>query len=173
MIVPDADRTRIDEAAAASGLEVDEIREDRSAGTWRVTVVVDGDDGVDLDALAELSRVLDPLAETWGAPSQTTVLEVTSRGVDAPLTAPRHWRRARGRKVEIAYRDASDGGPTAARVGDVSADESSVRLVRPTKRGPVAESVGLDRIARAVVTVEFAPAPAEEMAALSADRGAE
>jgi ribosome maturation factor RimP len=30
----------------------------------------------------------------------TYVLEVTSPGVDRPLTQPRHWRRARSRLVE-------------------------------------------------------------------------
>lgn len=68
-----------------------------------VRVVVDKDGGVTLDDIAEVSRavsdVLDlPEAEQLLAGAYT--LEVTSPGVDRPLTAPRHWRRSVGRLVK-------------------------------------------------------------------------
>ena len=58
---------------------------------------VDKDGGVTLDDVAdatrEVSRVLDD-SDVMG--EQPYTLEVTSRGVDKPLTLPRHWRRNAG-----------------------------------------------------------------------------
>src|SRR3712207_9422431 len=55
-------------------------------------------------SVAELSRalsvVLDAQDEALGR--SPYVLEVTSPGVDRPLTAPRHWRRNVGRLVSVA-----------------------------------------------------------------------
>lgn len=78
-----------------------------------VRVVVDRDGGVDLDDVAEVSRAvseaLDALdAAEPGALGSTYVLEVTSPGVDRPLTAPRHWRRNAGRRVRAVLRDGTD-----------------------------------------------------------------
>ena len=170
MIVPDPDRTRIREAAAARGLDVEDVREDSRGATWGVTVVVDADGGASLDDLAALSGDLDPLAEEWGGPTRAVTLEVTSRGVDAPLTAIRHWRRARGRQVALTYVP-GQSGPTRARVGDVDESAGTVRLVSREGRGLRADSVALDAVDRAVIRVEFRPAPEDETALL-ADPGA-
>jgi ribosome maturation factor RimP len=68
--------------------------------------VVDRDGGIDLDAVAEVSRVvsqqLDGDEDAFAGPY---VLEVTSPGVDRPLTEPRHWRRASGRLVKVVVGD--------------------------------------------------------------------
>ena len=73
------------------------------AGKRRVLrVAVDGDDGVTLDDVAdatrEVSEVLDA-SDVMG--EQPYTLEVTSRGVDRPLTLPRHWRRNADRLVKV------------------------------------------------------------------------
>jgi len=64
-----------------------------------VRVVVDRDQGVTLDDIAEVSRavseVLDANDDGMGRPY---VLEVTSPGVDRPLTERRHWQRNIGRR---------------------------------------------------------------------------
>lgn len=172
MIVPEPDRATIAAAAARRGLDVEEVREDSRGTTWRVTVVVDGDDGAPLDLLTELSHELDPLAERWGGPSRAVTLEVTSRGVDAALTEPRHWRRARGRSVELRWAPGATG-PERARVGDVDERAGTVRLVHSVKgRRPKAGTVALDSVAHAVVRVEFSPAPEAELELLSEPGGA-
>lgn len=72
-------------------------------------VVIDRDEGISLDDVAGLSRaVADVLDEDEGVIGRSPyVLEVTSPGVDRPLTEPRHWRRAVGRLVEVAVREGS------------------------------------------------------------------
>ncbi|MDV8000427.1 ribosome maturation protein RimP [Rhodococcus sp. IEGM 1408] len=166
MIVPESDRAHIRTAVAERGLELEEIREDSAATTWHVTVVVDGDTGVTLDHLAELSIELDGIAEQWGGPDRAVTFEVTSRGVDAPLSEPRHWRRARGRQVELSYVEGVDG-PTQGRVGDLDEASGTVRLVTRSGRGMRVNSVALSEVARAVIRVEFRPAPEGELALLS------
>ena len=92
---------------AALGLDVEAV-EITPAGKRRVLrVAVDKDGGVTLDDVAdatrEVSRVLDD-SDVMG--EQPYTLEVTSRGVDRPLTLPRHWRRNVGRLVKVTSRAA-------------------------------------------------------------------
>src|SRR3954471_9103888 len=93
-----------------------------------VRVVVDRDGGVSMDDVADVSRVvsdaLDALDEAEpSALGPSYVLEVTSPGVDRPLTAPRHWRRNIGRLVTVTLRE---GPAVTGRV--LSADDTEVRL---------------------------------------------
>lgn len=78
-----------------------------SAGRRRVLrITVDADGGVSLDDIALASRELS--ARLDGSPDmgeQAYTLEVSSPGVDRPLTQPRHWRRAIGRMVEAPLAD--------------------------------------------------------------------
>ena len=166
MIVPEPDRAYIRKAVTDRGLDLEDLRENTESATWRVTVVVDGDSGAALDDLAALATDLDPLAEEWGDPERTVVLEVTSRGVDAPLEAPRHWRRARGRQVDLTYVDGV-AGPARGRVGDLDEDAGVVRIVHRVNRAITADSVALEDVARAAIRVEFRPAPQDEMDMLS------
>jgi ribosome maturation factor RimP len=103
-----------------------------SAGRRRILrVVVDADGGVSLDDIAlasrELSSKLDNAAEMGELPY---TLEVSSPGVDRPLTQPRHWRRAIGRLVVAPLVVAAPGGDdaefTEGRI--VGTDESGVTL---------------------------------------------
>jgi ribosome maturation factor RimP len=53
-------------------------------------------------------------------------LEVSSPGVDRPLTSPRHWRRAAGRLVTVKVTDAGGSQPVSGRV--TVADEDGVTM---------------------------------------------
>jgi ribosome maturation factor RimP len=118
------------------------------AGKRRILrVSVDKDGGVTLDEVAdatrEVSRVLDG-SDVMG--EQPYTLEVTSRGVDKPLTLPRHWRRNQGRLVEVRV----DGGKTVTgRIA--SSDDTAVRLDvdGATREIPYAD------VAKALVQIEF------------------
>ncbi|MDQ6849075.1 MAG: ribosome maturation factor RimP [Actinomycetota bacterium] len=79
-----------------------------------VRVIVDADGGVDLDAVAEVSRVvsaaLDDDSPGGAAFAGPFVLEVSSPGVDRPLSEQRHWRRAVGRLVSVPIGEQSVSG---------------------------------------------------------------
>ncbi len=132
---------------AALGLHV-EAGEIPPAGKRRVLrVAVDKDGGVTLDDVAdatrEVSRVLDE-SDVMG--EQPYTLEVTSRGVDRPLTLARHWRRNVGRLVKVTL----EGGET--RTGRIlSSGEAAATLdVSDTRR-----EVAFDDVAKALVQIEF------------------
>ena len=102
------------------GLDLDDV-EVRGSGPNRVLrIVVDCDGGVPLDVISnasrELSRELDR-SDAMGSSRYT--LEVTSRGVDRPLTLPRHWMRNIGRLVVATT---SDGARVRGRIASASSD---------------------------------------------------
>ena len=106
----DATRDQIErelvDPLAVLGLDVEAV-EITPAGKRRVLrVAVDKDGGVTLDDVAdatrEVSEVIDA-SDVMG--EQPYTLEVTSRGVDRPLTLPRHWRRNADRLVKVTTKD--------------------------------------------------------------------
>lgn len=104
---------------SAAGFDLEDVAVTAAGRRNVVRVVVDRDGGLDLDAVAEVSRVVSAAlddSDVAGATAYT--LEVTSPGVDRPLTEPRHWRRATGRLVRA--------GNVTGRVLD--ADDDRVRL---------------------------------------------
>lgn len=124
----DARRDRLVElltpVIADAGLDLEDL-EIVPAGRRRLLrVVVDRDGGVSLDDVAEVSQgVSSALDSSEAMGSAAYVLEVTSPGVDRPLTQPRHWRRAAGRLVTVPT---DDGGRLTGRV--VRAEDDSVVL---------------------------------------------
>ena len=150
-----AARDRIEQELAtplgALGLDVEAV-ELTPAGKRRILrIAVDGDDGVTLDDVAsatkKVSEVLDAspaVQEALG--EQPYTLEVTSRGVDRPLTLPRHWRRNADRLVKVT----TTGGDTiTGRI--VGSDDASATLdVEGTPR-----EVAYVEVAKALVQIEF------------------
>jgi ribosome maturation factor RimP len=92
----------LEPVVTARGFDLEEVVV-TPAGKRRVLrVVVDKDGGVDLDDIANVSTsVASTLDETDAMGAVPYVLEVTSPGVDRPLTLPRHWRRATSRLVQV------------------------------------------------------------------------
>ncbi|MFC3961955.1 ribosome maturation factor RimP [Nocardia jiangsuensis] len=137
------------------------------SGQAKVTIVVDRDAATDLDTVAELSADLSEVLDTAGDFGEAAyLLEVTTPGVERPLDAERHWRRARGRKARITLRTGAPhpepgaGSRFEARIGALTGD--SIALVLGGRRNPHRVTVPLADIAEAVVQVEFnAPGAAE------------
>ena len=151
----------------AHGLDLEGVELSGTGDATVVRVVVDSDPGADLDDLADVSRELSAALDTADPDPLGDLrytLEVTSRGVDRPLTAPRHWRRAQGRKVTATVR--TDGGAdqkVAGRVGRLDESAGTVELVVPARRGTWdLRALSLADITSAVVGVDFSsPGPAE------------
>ena len=147
----DATRDRIEaelvDPLKEMGLDVEAV-EVTPAGKRRVLrVAVDKDGGVTLDDVAdatrEVSRVLDD-SDVMGEMPYT--LEVTSRGVDRPLTLPRHWRRNQDRLVKATL---TDGAEVTGRI--LGSDDSAATLDVDGDRREVAYA----DVAKALVQIEF------------------
>ena len=96
----------LEPAVTAAGFDLEDVSVSPAGKRRVVRVVVDRDGGIDLDHVAEVARTVSDLLDDNPDLLQTAyVLEVTSPGVDRPLTHPRHWRRAEGRLVKATLAD--------------------------------------------------------------------
>ena len=153
----------LDTEFARAGYEIEDVVVDTKARPPRITVIADGDEPLDLDTIAALSRrasaVLDDLNDSAAVTTPSYVLEVTSPGVDRPLSSEKHFRRARGRKAELTL---ADGSSVTGRLGDT--DNGVLRLVvRSNSREWTVRDIALDEIVKAVVQVEFSPPNPREL----------
>lgn len=86
----------------ATGYDLDDVTVSSAGRRSLIRVSVDADGGIDLDGVAVVSRaVSEALDADDAAFAGPYVLEVSSPGVDRPLSEPRHWRRATGRLVQV------------------------------------------------------------------------
>ncbi len=142
---------------AAAGLVLESVVVTPAGKRRVVRVVVDlpaeRTDSLDLDAVAEISRAVsqalddsEPAGPLGGAPY---VLEVTTPGVDRPLTEHRHWARARGRLVRTTI----GAEPATGRV--LSVDAAGVLL----QDGEQERTVSWPDLGSGHVQVEFKRPP--------------
>jgi ribosome maturation factor RimP len=145
---------------ARAGYDIEDVTIDAAARPPRITVVADSDDGLNLDSAAALSRSASELLDRVDGDATPYVLEVTSPGVDRPLTTEKHFRRARGRKVELTL---ADGAELTGRLAETS--DGTVRLVIRKGRGAdlSVRELSMEDIAKAVVQVEFSPPNKREL----------
>ena len=147
----DATRDRIEEEItdplSAMGLDVEAV-ELTPAGKRRVLrIAVDTDGGVTLDDVADATREIDRVLEESDVMGEMPyTLEVTSRGVDRPLTLPRHWRRNEDRLVKITL---VEDGEITGRI--LSSTDASATL---DVDGSTHEVAYTD-VAKALVQIEF------------------
>ena len=133
------------------GLELEDI-DVMPAGKRRLLrVVVDGDGpegrGPLLDDIAEATSAISAFLDTSDVVgSSAYTLEVSSRGINRPLTAQRHWRRNRDRLVKVDLRDSST---VTGRIGD--SDDEGVEL----EIDGTARRIAYADVAKAIVQVEF------------------
>jgi ribosome maturation factor RimP len=153
------------DAVARAGFELEQVNVQQAGRRQLVKVVVDRDGaagGIGLDEVATVSRAVSEALDAHDEMlANAYTLEVTSPGLDRPLTRPRHWRRARLRAV--AVRQGEDR--FLARVGD--ADEVGVELLVDGQL----RRVEYVEIEHAVIEVEFKEPPAAEIARLAHEEG--
>jgi len=140
-------RDVLEPVVAGAGYDLEDVTVTAAGRRSVVRVVVDRDGGLDLDAVADISRVVSEVLDADDVTGEMPyTLEVSSPGVDRPLTEPRHWRRAAGRLVRAAVREEKD---VTGRV--VSADDAGVTFdVDGSQR-----TVAYDVLGPGKVQVEF------------------
>ncbi|MFN2388706.1 MAG: ribosome maturation factor RimP [Actinomycetota bacterium] len=97
-------------------------------GSSLIRVYVDGDDGVDLDTVAEISEEIsrgldlrDPIAHRY-------TLEVSSPGLERTLRSPEHFSRSVGKKVVVKTTEKVVGESHRVEGSIAAADDRAVRL---------------------------------------------
>ena len=140
-------QNEVTEPLLSLGLDLEAV-ELTPAGKRRVLrIAVDQDGGVSMDDVAaatkEVNRVLDE-GDLMGHLPYT--LEVTSRGVDRPLSLPRHWRRNADRLVKVTL---TDGSSMTGRIGESGEETVTVEV------SGVEKVLAYADVARALVQIEF------------------
>ncbi|MFD6533388.1 ribosome maturation factor RimP [Streptomyces sp. NPDC060184] len=149
-------RGLLEPLVAAVQLDLEEIEVSRAGRRRVLRIVVDADDGVELDTCAELSRSLsEKLDETDAMGEDEYVLEVSSPGADRPLTEHRHYVRATGRLVKFKLTAEAGADELIARVLEV--DDEGLDLEVPGVKGrkPTSRRIAFAEIDRARVEIEF------------------
>lgn len=127
----------------ASGNYLEELTITSAGKVKILTVIVDSDSHLNLDQITavtkEISEIIEGLAELG---ESAFTLEVTSPGIDRPLTKPRHWRKNFDRLVKISM---TSGKDIEGRIGE--ATEATVQIGD--------QKVSFEDIKRAVLEIEF------------------
>jgi ribosome maturation factor RimP len=137
----------VEPVVTAADLDLDGVTVSPAGRRLVVRVVVDGENGIGHDELSEVSReiseTLDRAEQRGGELTPGSyLLEVSSPGVDRPLTLPRHWRRNIGRLVTVRVGHAQVSGRVTA------VDDHGVSL-------DGGEPIPFDRLGPGRVQVEF------------------
>lgn len=147
----------------ARGLDIEAVRTVKAGKKSQVVVALAADEAPTLDQLEEVSGELSELFDAAEAAGTVNfgagyTLEVTTPGVDLPLTQPRHWRRNRGRRVKL--------GGDIYRVGPLDDAEENVALISPAAKKsdePRVRVAPISDVSGAVVEIEFNAAPEAEV----------
>ena len=130
-------------AIEAAGCYLEEVTLTPAGKRKIMTVIVDGDTNLSLDQVTPVSKEVSAIVEVLPALGDTPfTLEVTSPGVDRPLTKPRHWRKNHGRLINATLvTDKSVKG----RIGDSTEIDVEIDSVK----------IAFSEIKKALVEVEF------------------
>ena len=135
--------TAIRPAIEGEGAYLEEVTVTPAGRRSLVTVIVDSEKHLSLDEVTSLSRIVSEIVENLTELGDTPfTLEVSSPGIDRPLTLPRHFRKNIGRLVQITK---SDGTTTKGRIS--TADENSVVVDEST--------IAFTEISKAILEIEF------------------
>jgi ribosome maturation factor RimP len=123
-----------------------------SPGNHRiVTCIVDGHTPLNLDQVTSVSRDISEILDAADFMDDTAfTLEVTSPGVDRPLTLGRHWKKNINRLVKVVK---LDGSVINGRI--TSVEESQALLTEDIKGKSKEHTVVFADIKRATVEIEF------------------
>ena len=145
----------IEPVVTAAGMDLESVRMTVAGKRRLLRIVVDSDHGVSLDDAADVSREISALLDASNALGDVPyTLEVSSPGVDRPLTEPRHWRRARGRLVRVKV---TGEGSVEGRVLAADADGVTLGLAGGERRFPYGD------MGAGSVQVEFGRIPDAEL----------
>jgi ribosome maturation factor RimP len=130
-------------AIESLGFYIEDITITSAGKRSLLTVIVDGDTHLSLDQVTVATKAISEIVEnlpTLG--NNPFTLEVTSPGLDRPLTKPRHWRKNLDRLIKIIL---TDGKEVKGRIKD--SNETSVTVDNQT--------INFADIKRATLEVEF------------------
>ncbi len=142
--------TIIEEIAAAitasieaTGNVLEEVTLTPEGSSKLLTIIVDNENHLNLDQITVVTKAISEILDTLEVLGETPfTLEVTTPGLDRPLTLPRHWKKNHDRLVSVSLKD---GTKVLGRIGSL------------TDTGVMVDDSSIDfaDIERAMIEVEF------------------
>ena len=112
-----------------------------SAGSrGKLVVLLDGDEGIDIDVCGEVSRQLGQLIEEQDLMPEAYILEVSSPGIDFPLQSVRQYRKNIGREVKILLQDGKEVKGHLLTVDDTQVVIKEVKKIKGHKKTEILEA---------------------------------
>src|SRR5436853_4757061 len=147
--------------AASYGLEIFDVQFRREAPGMVLRVRIDrpgskatAEDSVTVDECAKVSRDLSAILDVDDVVPNAYTLEVSSPGLDRPLTRPEDYQRFAGRRAKLVMREKVDGqGYFKGTLGGIEDGPVKVVLIEGEDRRT--HRVPLDVITRANLEVDF------------------
>ena len=118
-------------ALLALGFYLEDVTITSAGRRSMLTIIVDGDTHLSLDQVTSATKAIGEIVESIQSLGETPfTLEVTSPGLDRPLTKPRHWRKNIDRLVKIVLLDGKEIKGRIKASSEVSAtvDESEIKF---------------------------------------------
>jgi len=132
-------------ALEALGFYLEDVTITSAGRRSMLTVIVDGDTHLSLDQVTSATKAIGEIVESIQSLGETPfTLEVTSPGLDRPLTKVRHWQKNINRLVKVVL---LDGSEVKGRINEVNEANSVVGEIK----------VNYSDIKRATLEVEFKP----------------
>ena len=132
-------------ALDALGFYLEDVTITSAGRRSMLTVIVDGDTHLSLDQVTSATKAIGEIVESIQSLGETPfTLEVTSPGLDRPLTKVRHWQKNINRLVKVVLQDGSE---IKGRINEVNEANSVVGEIK----------VNYSDIKRATLEVEFKP----------------
>lgn len=121
----------------------------------KVTIMADGDQGISIDQCASISRRLAKRIEEQMGEEFSFVLEVTSPGIDQPLTSPRQYQRNIGRKLKLKLKDGSEKTGLLSDITENGILFTEESKGKNKKLAAEATPVNFDAIVKANIVISF------------------
>lgn len=119
-------------ALASIGFYLEDLTITSAGRRSIITVIIDGDSHLSLDQVTVATKAISELIENISNLGDNSfTLEVTSPGLDRPLTKPRHWQKNIDRLVRVIMLDTKEikGRIKSANNDSVLIDENNIFFV--------------------------------------------
>ena len=118
-------------ALSALGFYLEDVTITSAGRRSMLTIIVDGDTHLSLDQVTSATKAIGEIVESIQSLGETPfTLEVSSPGLDRPLTKPRHWRKNIDRLVKVVLLDGKEikGRIKAANEVSATVDENEIKF---------------------------------------------
>jgi len=146
------------------GLDLYDVEVSGTGRTRVLRVLIDREDGLDLDSVARASEAISLTLDTSSLDAVLSgpyALEVSSPGLERPLRTAAHFHRALGATISVKTK-AADGSTRRVRGVVVTTDEDAFELTREEDDGR--ERIAFDDVVQARTVFEWGSQPGRRKA---------